>query len=334
MLSTFLIGLREGLEAALVVGILIAYAKRVGRPDVVGRIWLGVAAAVGISLVIGAVLTFGAYGLSFQAQEIIGGTLSLLAVALVTWMVFWMAKAARGLSAELHDKLGSAIAGSGWAVVLVGFFAVGREGLETALFIWATTRSSDISPLVGFLAASTGILAAALLGWAVSRGLMRVNLARFFRWTGGLLIVFAAGILAYAIHDLQEAAVLPGPFAEAPAGAGAFTQAWYGDAAWAFQIPHIIAPDGWLGVLLKGTIGFSPEMTKLELIAWALYLVPVLVLFFRRTRPGTRTQVPAEPAPATAADATPATPIFGAPATAHATDAAAAPIHTPRKDPA
>lgn len=284
MLSTFLIGLREGLEAALVVGILIAYAKRVGRPDVVVRVWMGVAAAVGISLALGAILTFGAYGLSFRAQEIIGGTLSLAAVALVTWMVFWMAKAARGMSADLRDRLGSAIGGNGWAIVLVGFVAVGREGLETALFIWATTRSSGISPLVGFLAAMTGILAAALLGWAVARGLMRVNLARFFRWTGALLIVFAAGILAYAVHDLQEAAILPGPFAEAPAGSSVFVQSWYGDSAWAFQISHIIAPDGWLGVLLKGTIGFAPEMTKLEVLAWALYLVPVLILFFRRTR--------------------------------------------------
>lgn len=289
MLGTFLIGLREGLEAALVVGILLAYVQRIGRPDVARRIWAGVGLAVLASLTAGAVLTFGAYGLSFQAQEIIGGTLSLVAVGLVTWMVFWMLRTARGMKSELEGQLGAAIAGSGWGIVAVGFLSVGREGLETALFIWATTRSAGENPLVGLLAAIAGILLACALGWLIYRGMLRVNLAKFFTWTGALLIVFAAGVVAYAIHDLQEAAVLPGPFAVAPEGAGAFLQSWYGEAAWAFRIPQVIAPDGVLGSLLKGTIGFTPEMTKLELVAYVLYLVPTLTLFLRRAlRPAGR----------------------------------------------
>ena len=298
MLGTFLIGLREGLEAALVVGILLAYVQRIGRRDVAWRIWAGVALAVGVSLTVGAVLTFGAYGLSFQAQEIIGGSLSLLAVALVTWMVFWMLRTARGMRGALEGQLGDAIAGSGWGIVAVGFLSVGREGLETALFIWATTRASGDGPLLGLAAAVTGIVVAALLGWLIYRGLLRVNLARFFTWTGALLIVFAAGVVAYAIHDLQEAAVLPGPFALAPEGASAWVQSWYGESAWAFRIPQVIAPDGILGSLLKGTIGFTPEMTRLELLAYALYLGPTMTLFVRRARHRAPARTPApRPAP-------------------------------------
>jgi high-affinity iron transporter len=290
MIATLLIGLREGLEAALVVGVLLAYVNRIGRRDAARKIWLGVAAAILLSLVLGAVLTFGAYGLSFTAQEAIGGILSLVAVAMVTWMVFWMLKMSRGISAELRGQVDRAIGGSGWGLAAVGFVSVAREGLETALFIWATTRASDVSPLLGFLAAVSGILVAVVIGWALFRGLVRIDLAVFFRWSGVLLIVFAAGVLAYAIHDLQEAGFLPGPFAAAPAGAGAFVASWYGDAAWAFRIPHIIAPDGVLGVLLKGTIGFSPEMTKLEVIAWALYLVITLPLFLVKSYAGRRAQ--------------------------------------------
>lgn len=295
MIATLLIGLREGLEAALVVGVLLAYVNRIDRRDAALKIWIGVAAAILLSLITGAILTFGAYGLSFVAQEAIGGFLSLLAVGMVTWMVFWMLKMSRGISAELRGQVDRALLrGGGWGVALVAFVSVAREGIETALFIWATTRASDISPLLGFLVAVSGILIAVLLGWLLYRGLLRVNLTVFFRWSGVLLIVFAAGILAYAVHDLQEAGILPGPFAAAPPGASAFVASWYGDAAWAFRIPHIIAPDGVLGVLLKGTIGFSPEMTKLEVIAWALYLLIALPVFLVKSY---RTGSQARPTP-------------------------------------
>ncbi|MGO2748809.1 MAG: iron uptake transporter permease EfeU [Pseudoclavibacter sp.] len=300
MLGSLLIGLREGLEAALVVGILIAYARRILRPDIVRRIWLGVGLAVVASLILGAVLTFGAYGLSFQAQEIIGGSLSLVAVAMVTWMVFWMLRVSKTLKHELEGQVDRHLGGSGWGIVAVAFVSVAREGLETALFVWSTTRSGD-DWVLGFLGAILGLLIAVAIAWGLFRGVVRINLSVFFTWTGAILIVFAAGIVAYAIHDLQEAAVLPGPFVPAPEGASAAVQAWFGENAWAFRIPEIIPPDGLLGALLKGTIGFTPEMTKLELFAYFAYLIPTATLFIVRTRAGRRKTTPASPQPAATA---------------------------------
>lgn len=300
MLGSLLIGLREGLEAALVVGILIAYARRIQRPDIVRRIWLGVAFAVVASLILGATLTFGAYGLSFQAQEIIGGSLSLVAVAMVTWMVFWMLRVSKTLKHDLEGQVDRHLTGSGWGIVAVAFVSVAREGLETALFVWSTTRSGD-GWVLGFLGAIVGLLIAVGLAWALFRGVVRIDLSTFFTWTGALLIVFAAGIVAYAIHDLQEAAVLPGPFVPAPEGASAAVQAWFGENAWAFRIPEIIPPDGLLGALLKGTIGFTPEMTKLEIFAYFAYLIPTATLFVLRTRAGRRKTTSTSPQPAATA---------------------------------
>jgi high-affinity iron transporter len=270
MLGTFLIGLREGLEASLVVGILIAYVRKIGRDDVVPRIWAGVAIAVALSLGLGALLTFGTYGLTFEAQEIIGGSLSIVAVGLVTWMIFWMARTARGLKRELEHQVDARLDGPGWGLVAIGFVAVAREGLETALFIWSAVRSSDDAPLA-WVGAVLGLLTAVGIGWLIYRGIVRINLATFFTWTGALLIVIAAGILAYGIHDLQEAGVLPGPWTQGASG-------------WAFQLSDTIDPSGLPAALLKGTIGFAPDMTKLEIAAWAAYLAVVGTAYARVTR--------------------------------------------------
>ena len=247
MLPNLLIGLREGLEAALVVGILIAYVIKIGRRDVLPRIWMGVAIAVAISLGIGALLTFGAYGLSFEAQELIGGSLSIVATGFVTWMIFWMLRAARGLTRELRSEVDSHLAGAGWGLVLVAFLAVGREGIETALFIWAAVRASGSTalPLTG---AALGITLAVVLGYLIYRGVVRINLSRFFTYTGVFLILVAAGVLP-------------------------------GLSALAFDVSATVPPSSWHGTLLKGIFNFSPASTWLEVIAWFGYVIPVMTAF-------------------------------------------------------
>ena len=277
MLGNFLIGLREGLEAALVVSILIAYLVKSDRRHLLPRIWIGVAIAVAISLGFGAALTFGPRGLTFEAQELIGGGLSIIAVGFVTWMIFWMAKAARSMSGELRSQIDKATDAKRWSLVIVAMLAVGREGLETALFLWAATQAAardtgrTASPLVG---AALGLAVALLLGYLIYRGALRINLTRFFTWTGVFLIIVAAGVLAYGMHDLQEARFLPGLN------------------NLAFDVSYLIPPTSWYGTLLKGVFNFSPATTKLEAVAWLLYAVPTLTIFLVQVhrRGQTRTQ--------------------------------------------
>ena len=262
MLGNFLIGLREGLEAALVIGILVAYLVKTNRRALLPKVWTGVGIAVVISLSVGATLTFGPRGLSFEAQEAIGGFLSLVAVGFVTWMVFWMARTARSLRGELEGKVDQAVAMGGTSLMVVALLAVGREGLETALFLWAAAKaaSSNTQPLLG---GAIGLAVAVVLGVLFYRGTLRINLSKFFRVTGVLLIVVAAGVLSYGVHDLQEARILPGLN------------------TLAFDVSQQIPPGSFLATLLKGTINFSPRTSVFEAVAWVLYLVPTMFLFLR-----------------------------------------------------
>jgi len=265
MLANYLIGLREGLEAALVVCILVAYLVKTDRRDLLPRIWVGVAIAVSISVAFGALLTYGPKGLSFEAQEIIGGTLSIIAVAFVTWMIFWMSRTARSLKGELEARLDLAAGAGAGALVLVAMLAVGREGLETALFLWAAAQAtgSTSQPLLGAL---LGLGSAVVLGVLIYRGAVKLDLGKFFTWTGGFLVLVAAGVLAYGIHDLQEGGVLPGVN------------------SLAFDFSARIPPSSWYATVLRGTINFTPATTWLQAIVWTLYVVPVLSLFISSVR--------------------------------------------------
>ena len=278
LVSNALIGLREGLEAALVVVILVAFLVKTDRRWALRWVWAGVAIAVTLSVLLGAVLTFGTRRLDFETQELVGGIASVVAVAFVTGMVFWMRSASRTISGQLKGRLDQALDVGPWAVALVGFLGVGREGLETAIFFYATAQAAGqgtTQPLIGWV---IGLGAAIGLGFAIYQGAVRINLAAFFRLTGVLLVFVAAGILSYGLHDLQEAAFLPGLN------------------TLAFDVSGVIAPDSWLGTLLKGIFNVTPATTVLQAIAWTLYVGVVLTLFLRPQRPRT---VPGASAPAT-----------------------------------
>jgi high-affinity iron transporter len=292
LLATFLIGLREGLEAALVVGILIAYVTRLDRRDVVPRLWAGIGLAVLLALGIGAVLTFGSYTLTFEGQEILGGTLSLITVAMVTWMIFWMQRTARTLKRSLEGGVDRALAAGGlWALVAIGFVSVAREGVETTLLLWSMVQSFGDAP-AALAGALLGLAAAVVLGWLLARGMLRLDLRRFFTWTGAFLIIVAAGVLAYAIHDLQEAGVFPGPFTDAAptdAGTGAVVVGWGAfPFGWAFDVTAAIAPGSVPATVLQATIGFMPQMSWLQVVAWVLYVAIVGAVWARGQFPPRR----------------------------------------------
>ena len=267
-LGNFLIGLREGLEAALVVGILLAYIRKTQRTHLLAPMWAGVSVAVLLSLSFGALLTFGPQTLTFEAQEAIGGSLSIISVGFVTWMIFWMAENARMLSDELKGKL-DAVQTSVWAVVLLAALSVGREGLETTLFIWSATRTAgQEANAIPMLGALVGIAIAVVMAWGMMRGMMRINLPRFFTVTGAFLVIVAAGVLSYGIHDLQEAAILPGLNNIA------------------FESYRYIDPSSFVGTLLKAVFNLFSTTTWLEAGAWILYVGIVMPLFIRAQRPG------------------------------------------------
>jgi len=285
-LANLLIALREGLEAALVVSIIVAYLVKSDRRDALPKLWIGVGLAALLPLATGAILTWGPKTLTFQAQEILGGTLSFVAVGLVTWMIFWMGKNARELKGELEGSLSRTLAGdgSGWGVVWIAVVAVGREGVETALFIWATVRSSiESSTMQTTAGVVTGLALAIVLGVLIYQGAVRINFRIFFATTGYFLVVVAAGIVAYGVGDFQEAGVLP----------GIMSHAWDLSA----HLPDSTSPLYWLYVLLQAMFQLNLQPTVLQVVGWCLYIVPVLALLtlqIRGPRPSPRQEIAAD----------------------------------------
>ncbi len=265
-----LIGLREGLEAGLVVSILLAALRKTNASAVEsGRrrlssaaVWLGVLGAVMVAGSFAAVLTYSTSVLSSSAQEAAGGILSVLAVGLVTGMVFWMRRAARNLSSHLRGEVNRAAAIGVGALTVTAFLAVGREGLETTLFLWTAVKASGstVAPLVG---AGLGLAAAVVLCALLYRQAVRIDLGTFFNRTAVALIVIAAGVLSYGLGDLQDAGLLPG-------------QKWV-----AFDLTAHVDPNSWWVSIISGVTDLAPKMTVLQVVAWLAYLTVVIAVFVR-----------------------------------------------------
>lgn len=263
MLSTFIIALREGLEAALIVGILVAYVVKTGRSHLLKPIWSGVALALTLSFGLGAFLTYSSTHLSDRGEQLFAGTTSFLAVALVTWMVFWMKRAARGLRDELHGKVDKAHLGGPLTLAVTAFFAVAREGLETALFLYTNFQKvgAASSATVGLV---LGLTLSVVLGYLLYKRAVKINLSRFFTVTGVALIIVAAGVLSYGIHEFQELGWLPG------------------EEAFIWDVTSWMPKDSLLASILGGTIGFDTTTSWLQGILYSIYLIAVLIPYLSK----------------------------------------------------
>jgi high-affinity iron transporter len=260
MLATFFLMLREGLEAALIVGIIAAYLVKVGRRDALPKIATGVIAAIGLSIGLGLLITLTIQKLPLVLQETLEGLAAVLAVGVLTWMLFWMRRQGRALKGELEQGVDMALTkGSTRALVALSFLAVIREGVETVLFMIPilSFNGTGIDVVIGGVA---GLVIAVAAGWAIFAMGVRINLRRFFTITGTVLIFVAAGLVAFAIAEFGEA----GFFANAGA---------------AFDLNRILPDNGPIGSVLRGLFGYRSAPTPLELIAYVAYLVPVLFLF-------------------------------------------------------
>lgn len=267
LLGSGLIGLREGLEAGIVVMALVAFLVKTGRRDALKWVWLGVAAAVAVTVGVFLGIRYGAYRVTDLTAEAIAGIASLVAVAIVTSMVLWMHHAAAGLSGDLRAGMARALETGAPAVLLLSFLAVGREGVETALFMVGYAEAKTSWPLLGLIAGSA---VAAVIAWAMYAGAIRINLAKFFRYTGVFLIVVAAGILAYGLGALQTVGWLPGHQHRA------------------FDISAAMDWGSWYGQVLQGVFNVTPTPTVLQLAGWLIYLAVVLPLFLRPSPPPAR----------------------------------------------
>jgi high-affinity iron transporter len=276
-----LIGLREGLETGIVVMILVAFLIKAERRDALKWVWLGVTAAIVMTLAVFLTIQFSAYTVSGLGAEAIAGVASLVAVAIVTTMVLWMKTAAAGMSGELRSGTARALQTGSLAVLLLAFLAVGREGVETALFMVGYAEAETMWPLVGLV---VGVLIAAAIAYGMYAGAVRINMRKFFQFTGIFLIVVAAGILSYGIGALQTVGWLPGLSSRA------------------FDISSWFNWSSWYGEIIQGVFNITPTPTALQLPLWLAYLVVVLTFFLRPQQGLPKTARTPTPGPAAASE--------------------------------
>lgn len=270
--SGFLIGLREGVEAALILAIVLAYVVRTGNGRHIPKIWIGAGAAAVLSTAIG-LLIFATVG-SFQEpyEQLFEGSAMLLAAAVVTWMLFWMRRQSINLRGELHSAVDRVLTeGTAWGLAVLAFTAVIREGVETALFLVGQATSAETGASSVLAGAVAGLGGAALIGWGFYRGSRRIDLRLFFRWTGIALVFIAAGLLSHAVHEFIEVAEFSGV-----AVIGSQT---------AFDISAVLSHDEGIGQFLRAIFGYSARPEVLTLVVHVTYVVGVLALYLRPVRP-------------------------------------------------
>lgn len=274
MFVPFLIMLREGVEAALIVGIIASYLVQTGRGRALNAVWLGVGAACLLCLATGLGLHRAAAEFPQKAQELFEAAVGLLAAIILTLMVFWMREAAQSIKAQLHGRVDEALSraeGGGLALAGMAFLAVAREGLESVVFLMAAFSQEDLGwqPALG---ACLGLLAAVAIGVAVFRFGRRLDLRRFFRWTGVLILFVAAGLLAGALRSAHEAGL------------------WNGLQATAYDLSEILPLDSLAGTLLAGLFGYRDAPSLGELLLYLAFLLPALALFLRPAAAGRRAE--------------------------------------------
>ena len=259
MLAALLITLREGLEAALIIGIVLGMLRKLGRADRSGPVWAGVAAAVAVSIIAGRVLNVLGVAFEGRGEEIFEGLAMLLAAGVLTWMIFWMQRQGRHIQEELErDVRQATVTGSGWALFSLAFVAVVREGIETVLFLTAAAFSA--TPAQTLVGGALGLIVAVVLGWLMFAAGKRLDVRVFFRVTSILLIFFAAGLVAHGVHELQEAALLP-TFVE---------HLW--------DVNHILDERGTLGTFLKALFGYNGNPSLIEVFSYLGYFFAICLV--------------------------------------------------------
>ena len=288
--SGLLTGLREGVEAALIVSIVITYLVRSGRPEQVARVWLGTGLAAVLSLIVGIVIYNTVGAVEAPYEQIFEGTTLLIAAGVVTWMLFWMRRQARSVKGDLQAAVDRAIvAGASWGLAVLAFTAVIREGLETSIFLVGQATSDRAEAIWILVGALAGLAIAVLIGFGFYRGSHRLNLASFFRWTGIALVFIAAGLLSHGIGEFIEIGAL---------GSGPWT-------ATAFDLSGILSDEAGIGSFLRAIFGYSAAPAVLTLAAHVGYLATILALYLRPMRP------PLPPAPSALSE--PSRPLAGSP---------------------
>jgi high-affinity iron transporter len=273
MLPTYLLSLREGLEAALIIGIVLGALTKIRRSDLSPAVWLGTLSAVGVSILTAVLLTSFGMSLEEEAEQIFEGITMLIAAGILTWMIFWMSKQARFLKGELEAGVNKAAASTGKrAMFWLAFVAVVREGIELALFVTAAFFAGDqsqvTSNIIQTLAGTIlGLGTAALLGWTLFATTVRLDLRRFFQVTGLLLILFAAGLVAHGVHEFNEVGWIP----------AVIEHVW--------DVNTVIDENSVTGQLLRTLFGYNGNPSLTEMIAYFIYLAVVTVFWRRDTAP-------------------------------------------------